>query len=60
MKDRCVEHLARKYEHTSSQNAGERLARLLSEAFHPLFVALPTYLVIAFASAPDSEYALLW
>lgn len=37
-----------------SQSAGEQLARLLSDLANALFVALPTFLVIAFASAPDT------
>ena len=37
-----------------------RLAGGISEIFHPLFVALPTFLVIGLASAPDVLHALLW
>lgn len=44
----------------AERGAGERLARLVSEVFNPLFVALPTFLIIALASAPDVARALLW
>jgi hypothetical protein len=37
-----------------------RLARDISEISNPLFVALPTFLVIALASAPNVLQALLW
>jgi hypothetical protein len=42
------------------QRKGERLARVLSDVSNPLFVALPTFLVIALASAPDAVHAPLW
>jgi hypothetical protein len=38
----------------------QRFAHIISELFNPLFVALPTFFVIALASAPNFGYALLW
>lgn len=56
-----MDHLIKKSEPTSSQRVWwERLAHLLSEVFNPLFVALPTFLIIALVSAPDIWHALLW
>ena len=45
---------------TANRSFDARLARLVSEIFNPLLVALPTFLVIALASAPDVPRALLW
>ncbi|HLG75531.1 MAG TPA: hypothetical protein VKX46_03910 [Ktedonobacteraceae bacterium] len=36
------------------------LAHLISIVTNPLFVALPTFLIIAFATAPTATQALLW
>ncbi len=55
-----MNYLLKKFELPSSQGIWERLARLLSELFNPLLVALPTFLVIALASSPDVGHALLW
>ena len=55
-----MNYLVKRFEFPSSQGIWERLARLLSELFNPLFVALPTFLVIALASSPDDGHALLW
>lgn len=44
----------------SYQESSKRLAHIISEISNPLFVALPTFLVIAFATAPDIPHALLW
>ncbi|GHO89392.1 hypothetical protein [Dictyobacter formicarum] len=38
----------------------QQLARLVSEISNPLFVALPTFLVIALVTAPDVAHAFLW
>lgn len=40
--------------------AGERLARRVSDILNPLFVALPTFLVVALHTAPDAAHAILW
>jgi membrane-associated phospholipid phosphatase len=53
-------HSMKRSESTSYQGPWKRLARGISEIFNPLFVALPTFLVIALASAPDALHALLW
>lgn len=39
---------------------GARLAHLISNITNPLFVALPTFLLIALVTAPDWQHALLW
>lgn len=44
----------------SYQESWGRLAHLVSEVSNPLFVALPTFLVIALATAPNVFHALLW
>jgi hypothetical protein len=44
----------------SYQEPWRRLAHIISEVSNPLFVALPTFLVIALVSAPDVPHALLW
>jgi hypothetical protein len=38
----------------------EWLAHLLSEVMSPVFVALPTFFGIAFATAPNTWDVLLW
>src|SRR5260370_31737809 len=55
-----MEHTMKKLESSPSQGPWERLAHVLSEISNPLFVALPTFLVIALSSAPDILHALLW
>jgi membrane-associated phospholipid phosphatase len=45
---------------SSSQGPWEWLAHVVSEISNPLLVALPTFLIIALASAPDVLHALLW
>jgi hypothetical protein len=49
-----------KLELSSYQKRWGRLAHVISEVANPLFVALPTFLVIALISAPDVLHALLW
>ena len=44
----------------SYQEPWRRLAHIISEVSNPLFVALPTFLVIALVTAPDVPHALLW
>lgn len=39
---------------------GERLAQIVSNVTNPLFVALPTFLLIALSTSPDTPHALLW
>jgi hypothetical protein len=39
---------------------GTRLAHLISNVTNPLFVALPTFLLVALVTAPDWLHALLW
>ena len=47
--------------HTDRPEArGKRLAQGISALSNPLYLALPTFLVIALASAPDVLHALLW
>lgn len=36
------------------------IAHLISEITNPLFIALPTFLIIALSTAPDIWHALLW
>lgn len=44
----------------SEQAPGLRLALLVSEILNPLFVGLPTLLLIAFHTAPNVGLGLLW
>jgi hypothetical protein len=44
----------------SYQESVPRLADIVSEVSNPLFVALPTFLVIALATARDIPHAFLW
>lgn len=44
----------------SYQESWRWLAHIISEVSNPLFVALPTFLVIALVTAPDVPHALLW
>ena len=50
----------KKLEVSSYQKRWGRLAHVISEVANPLYVALPTFLVIALISAPDVLHALLW
>ena len=38
----------------------QKLAHVISEISNPLFIALPTFLVIALITAPDPLHAFLW
>jgi hypothetical protein len=38
----------------------DRLARIISDLTNPLYLAVPTFLAIALATAPDAFHALLW
>lgn len=42
------------------RSGGYRLARLLSEIAHPLLVTLPTFLPLAFLTAPTLLQGLVW
>lgn len=42
------------------EEPGARLAHIISNITNPLFVALPTFLLIALVTAPDWQHALLW
>jgi hypothetical protein len=42
------------------EELGARFARIISNITNPLFVALPTILLIALVTAPDWQHALLW
>lgn len=42
------------------QNRASRVARIVSEVANPLFVALPTFLIVALYTAPDWQRAVLW
>jgi membrane-associated phospholipid phosphatase len=37
-----------------------QLAHIISQVMNPLFVALPTFLLVALHTAPDTLHALLW
>ena len=37
-----------------------QLAHIISQVTNPLFVALPTFLLVALHTAPDTLHALLW
>jgi membrane-associated phospholipid phosphatase len=50
----------KKWQSSFLQNPWETLAQALSEIANPLFVALPTFLIIALVSAPDVLHSLLW
>ncbi|GHO62900.1 hypothetical protein KSC_017920 [Ktedonobacter sp. SOSP1-52] len=39
---------------------GKWVAKVISEVTNPLLVALPTFLIVALATAPDVLHALLW
>jgi membrane-associated phospholipid phosphatase len=52
--------MMKKREVSSSQGTWKPLAHGISEVTNPLFLACPTFLVVAFASAPDILHALLW
>lgn len=43
-----------------TEEPGARLAHTISNITNPLFVALPTFLLIALVTAPDWQHALLW
>lgn len=45
---------------TNTTPLGKRLAKVVSDITNPLFIALPTFLIIALATAPDIFHALLW
>jgi hypothetical protein len=45
---------------SNKKTVQQRLAHGISEIFNPLFVALPTFFVVALFSAPDVWHALLW
>ena len=45
---------------SSAQEGWKRCAHMLSEISNPLFVALPTFGVIAWMTAPDVLHAFLW
>lgn len=45
---------------SSSQEPWGWLAHVVSEISNPLFIALPTFLIISLSSAPDILHALLW
>lgn len=48
-------------EHTSLPvGPGKWAAKVISEVTNPLLVALPTFLIVALATAPDVLHALLW
>ncbi|GHO62558.1 hypothetical protein KSC_014500 [Ktedonobacter sp. SOSP1-52] len=48
-------------EHTPlSVGPGKWGATVISEVTNPLLVALPTFLIVALATAPDVLHALLW
>ena len=55
-----MKHSGKSLKSSSYQGPWRRLAGLISEGSNPLFVALPTFLVVALASAPDVHHALLW
>ena len=42
------------------KSSRERIAGIISEISNPLFIALPTFLIIALRTAPDILHALLW
>lgn len=54
-----MEHTLKKVKSTD-QGAWKQFAHVISEIFNPVFVALPTFLAISLASAPDILHALLW
>ena len=43
-----------------TRTTGLRLAELISNISNPLFVAVPTFLIIALLTAPDVPHACLW
>jgi hypothetical protein len=43
-----------------SRTVRQHLAHVISEISNPLFVAVPTFLIIAFSSSPDMLHVLLW
>jgi hypothetical protein len=55
-----TEHLLKRSELTSSKGPEHRLAHLVSDVTNPLFVAVPTFLVIALTTAPDLFHAVFW
>jgi hypothetical protein len=46
----------------SSTEAGPwgRLAQIISDLTNPLYLAVPTFLIMALSTAPDMVHALLW
>ncbi len=59
-KTRAIEDEKGFSEASSSEKPAVRLAHLISVVTNPLFVALPTSLLVALYSAPDVLHALLW
>jgi hypothetical protein len=48
-------------EKTTNKDTGQQqIAHVISEISNPLFVALPTFFVIALITAPDILHAILW
>ena len=44
----------------SSPDPAQQLARIVSEVANPLFVALPTFLIVALHTAPNWQRGMLW
>lgn len=42
------------------QNRASQIARIVSEVANPLFIALPTFLIVALHTAPGWQRAVLW
>jgi membrane-associated phospholipid phosphatase len=55
-----MDPIMKKRKESFSHGQWKWLARGISEVTNPLFVACPTFFVVAFASAPDMLHALLW
>src|SRR5579884_4068084 len=49
-----------KLQNQADRSPFTKLAQIVSEASNPLFVALPTFAVVALHTAPDIVHALLW
>ena len=47
-------------ENSAQFDRASQLARIVSEVANPLFVALPTFLIVALHTAPDWQRAVLW
>jgi hypothetical protein len=50
----------KKTEPTTNKGPGRQLAHVVSEVSNPLFVAVPTFWVIALSTAPDVLHAVFW